>query len=108
MNERQNSDIVAKDHQLRSVFKTVTWRVIATLTTTSLVYIFTGELALAAEVGLIEVILKLIFYYIHERTWGSIDWGQMEHPLAQLPVSRPLHAEDLEIIEKRLEDLGYL
>lgn len=108
MTESQDGDIAVRDHQWRSIFKTISWRVIATLTTTSLVYFFTGQLHLAVEVGLLEVSLKLIFYYLHERGWETIAWGQEEHPLASLPVKRPLQPKDRKIIEHRLEELGYL
>ena len=65
-----------KDSRKRSVAKTISWRIVATLTTTSLVFIFTGSLELAIEVGLIEVVLKLLFYYLHERAWLVVSWGK--------------------------------
>ena len=34
--------------------------------------------------------------------------GQLDHPLASLPVKRPLLSDDMEIIEQQLRDLGYL
>ena len=59
----------------RSVVKSLTWRVTATLTTTGLVYFFTGDLEIAATVSVIEVIVKLILYFVHERVWLNIKWG---------------------------------
>ena len=108
MTQSNGASIAAQDQHARSIVKTVSWRVVATATTTSLVYLFTGRLALALEVGLLEVILKLLFYYLHERTWEHIGWGQHEHPLAGFPVKRQLRPEDKKIIKHRLEDLGYL
>jgi len=70
--------------------------------------LFAGELDLALEVGLLEVMLKLLFYYLHERGGESIAWGQMEHPLSSLPVKRSLEPADRKIIEHTLEELGYL
>ena len=60
----------------RSITKAVTWRVIATITTMVLVYIFTGNLNLSLGVGVLDVTAKLILYYFHERTWNRIDWGK--------------------------------
>lgn len=57
---------------------------------------------------MLEAALKLIFYYLHERRWEAVAWGQREHPLAGLPVTEPLRAADRRIIERRLEELGYL
>jgi adenylylsulfate kinase len=69
----------------RSLIKTVSWRVIATLTTASLVFIFTGSFTVAVEIGALEVILKLLFYYLHERTWGKIRWGKYLPPNPPTP-----------------------
>lgn len=41
----------------------------------SVVYVVTGSLALVVSVGIVDVISKMIFYYIHERTWGNVKWG---------------------------------
>ncbi len=65
-----------KEKRTRSIIKTVTWRAIATMTTIILVYIFTGRIDWAITVGGIEVFLKLLFYYLHERVWGKIKWGK--------------------------------
>lgn len=113
MTEQGSTGTVVEDHQLRSLIKTITWRVIATLTTGGLVYLFTGKFALAVEVGLLEVALKLLFYYLHEyylheRGWERIRWGQTEHPLASLSVKQPLLPKDRKIIEQRLRELGCL
>jgi len=64
-----------KETHTRSVIKGVTWRIIASITTMGLVYIFTGNLLIVFEVGVFEVFAKLLFYYIHERAWGNIKWG---------------------------------
>ncbi len=62
----------------RSLAKTFTWRAIATLTTITLVYVFTGEITIAVEVGLVEVFAKIFIYYLHERAWAQIQWGVIE------------------------------
>lgn len=70
------------DTHARSATKTFSWRVVATLTTIILVYSFTGELAIAAGIGGIEVVLKLALYYGHERIWSGIKWGKKEEPVS--------------------------
>ncbi len=65
-----------KDKNIRSLAKAVTWRFLATLTTITLVYIATRELALSIGVGAIEVITKLLLYYAHERVWNVVQWGK--------------------------------
>jgi len=65
----------------RSLAKMLSWRVIATVITMTLVFLFTGELSLAAGVGIFEVILKVAFYYGHERAWNMVRWGRKTRPL---------------------------
>lgn len=68
------------EQKKRTVLKSLTWRITATLTTTSLVYFFTGKLDTAIEVGLIEVFLKMYIYYLHERLWARVKFGIGNQP----------------------------
>ncbi|MAH33572.1 hypothetical protein CL615_04245 [archaeon] len=65
-----------KEHHKRSIIKAISWRILATLTTMALVFIFTGKMLLSLTIGFFEVISKIIFYYIHERLWNKIKWGK--------------------------------
>ena len=53
------------------VLKTLSWRVIATCTTMFLAYAVTGQLEFVASIGIGDVILKIIFYYMHEKAWNN-------------------------------------
>jgi len=61
----------------RSMAKMVTWRIVATTATMSLVFFLTGRLDLSVTVGFLEVLLKMILYYSHERAWNKIRWGKL-------------------------------
>ncbi len=63
------------ESHIRSILKGFTWRIIASVTTMTVVYAITGDLALVASVGLVDVVVKVLFYYLHERTWGRVKWG---------------------------------
>lgn len=67
-----------KETHIRSVLKTVSWRFWATATTMLLVYIFTGAIAIAAAIGGLEIILKIVLYFLHERAWDRIQFGRKE------------------------------
>ena len=67
-----------KESHLRSALKTVSWRFWATVTTMLLVYIFTGALTIAAAIGGLEVVLKILLYFFHERTWDKLRFGKKE------------------------------
>lgn len=61
----------------RSAIKTISWRFTATIITIVLVYIFTGKQKISIGVGLVEVITKTVFYYVHERMWVRISRGKI-------------------------------
>lgn len=66
----------------RSILKAVIWRVLASLTTMGLVFMFTHETKTAFWVGVFEVAAKMTLYYGHERMWNHIGWGRLELGLA--------------------------
>lgn len=57
------------DSHARSVFKAFTWRIVATTTTAAIALFVTGEIGTALAIGGIEFLVKLLVYYLHERTW---------------------------------------
>ena len=61
----------------RSIFKALSWRVTATVITTTLVYLLTGEMAFAAKVGLADTIFKFAIYFAHERLWNKLPYGRL-------------------------------
>ena len=97
-----------RDASYRSIFKAISWRILATLATILIVFAFTGKLALSLGVGAVEVIIKLILYYFHERVWLKINFGKRKHPLSSLPIKEMLKEEDYNIIKSKLRDLGYI
>ena len=60
----------------RSIAKTVSWRLVGTITTVVISYLITGTLALAFSIGGIELISKMVLYFFHERAWNNIKWGK--------------------------------
>jgi uncharacterized membrane protein len=53
----------------RSIVKGLTWRVVATSTTTLIAWMITGEVDMALKIGFFEFFAKLFIYYAHERIW---------------------------------------
>ena len=68
--------MIYRETKTRSFLKALSWRIWATLATIMLVFIFTGQLMLAAALGSVEVVLKLVLYFIHERTWDRVQVGR--------------------------------
>ena len=53
----------------RHILKTITWRVIGTLDTMIISWVITGSWKWGMAIGGIEVVTKMILYYLHERAW---------------------------------------
>ena len=60
----------------RSLMKTFTFRILATIVTFLLVLVFTGSLVLSIGIGLIDLVAKTLLYYGHERFWDGVKWGR--------------------------------
>lgn len=71
---RGNNETDSKtgDKPLKSLAKTVSWRIIGTMDTMLISYLITGEISSALSIGSIEVFSKMILYYFHERLWSNI------------------------------------
>lgn len=61
---------------IRSVAKAISWRIVASLTTIFLAFIFTRNLVLSGTIGFSELLLKPLIYFIHERVWNLSDFGR--------------------------------
>lgn len=76
---------VVKDTPGRSIAKAITWRIIASGTTWLITFVifrrYTDQnlsevLENATYITGIEVVAKILFYYLHERAWTNINWGK--------------------------------
>jgi len=60
------------DKPIKSILKSVSWRIVGTIDTMVISYIITGRITIALSIGSVEVITKTILYYFHERLWAHI------------------------------------
>jgi uncharacterized membrane protein len=58
-----------KRSRQRHIAKTITWRIIASATTFTFVYVVFGDIRAASGIMVMESILKMVLYYFHERAW---------------------------------------
>jgi len=68
-------DKMDEDSAIRSVMKTLSWRILATVTTVVLIYALTDDGDLAMTIGYLEATLKMGLYYVHERIWNRVQVG---------------------------------
>ena len=62
------------DTQKKTIAKTITWRILASLTTFIIAWILTGDLLIGASIGSLEAIAKIFLYYFHERIWTNLSF----------------------------------
>ena len=60
--------------RVRSLAKAVSWRVTGSLDTFVLSFIITGSHRVAGMITLVEIVTKVLLYYMHERAWALIPW----------------------------------
>ena len=68
--------IMSVELKKRTIVKTMTWRVTASLTTFLIAWMLTGDILIGASIGSIEAIAKIFLYYFHERIWNNVSWAK--------------------------------
>jgi uncharacterized membrane protein len=59
----------------RHVMKTITWRLVGTIDTILIVWVISGNPLIGLKIGSVEIITKMILYYLHERVWYRTNFG---------------------------------
>ena len=65
------------DSIIRSLAKTISWRLTGTFCTFLISFIILGDIATSSTIALIQLIFNTIMFYIHERIWNIIKWGRV-------------------------------
>jgi uncharacterized membrane protein len=60
----------------RSLAKSLTWRLVAVISTFIIGYVMTGSLSFAASLTVVSNLINFILYYVHERVWLKVAWGR--------------------------------
>jgi uncharacterized membrane protein len=68
------------DSRARSVAKALTWRAGGLFVTMLVAWLLTRRIELAASIGIVDTLFKLGAYYVHERVWQRIRFGQSKPP----------------------------
>lgn len=81
INSNQNQKTTFKtdsvtEKPLRSIVKSISWRIVGTMDTMLISWMVTGKLDTALLIGGVEVVTKMILYFFHERIWNNIKWGK--------------------------------
>jgi len=68
-----------KQTHLRSIVKTVSYRVFILICDFVAVYLFTGKIKVALAFMIISNTYATVGYYFHERIWNKIKWGRINY-----------------------------
>ena len=72
--------------RVRHIIKTISWRLVGAIDTILLVFVvyffLFGKTEGAAEIAVsmfsIEIVTKMVLYYLHERVWYTSNWGVLK------------------------------
>ena len=64
------------DTTKRSLAKTVSWRITGSSATFAISYVLSGNFAIASSIAVTQMLVATVLYYVHERIWDSVKWGQ--------------------------------
>ncbi|MHC4540593.1 MAG: DUF2061 domain-containing protein [Planctomycetota bacterium] len=72
------------ESHLRSIAKAMTWRAGGTVVTFAVAWFLTHQLELAAQIGILDTIVKIGAFYGHERIWNRLQFGKPKPPEYQI------------------------
>jgi uncharacterized membrane protein len=75
-----------RDTKIRSVVKTITWRVWSFFVLFVLGLILGLKSTDAVEWSIVTNVLFLVVHYVHERVWNLIQWGKASENLQEEPA----------------------
>jgi uncharacterized membrane protein len=59
----------------RHLAKAISYRILGTIATIAIGWSVTGSVEVGASLGIIDIVVKTLIYYIHERIWYRIPFG---------------------------------
>ena len=68
-----------KQTHIRTIVKTVSYRVFILICDFVAVYLFTGKIKVALAFMIISNTYATVGYYFHERIWNKIKWGKINY-----------------------------
>lgn len=100
MSKAQKNPSETKDSPQRSILKALSWRLIAsgstfiisfTIFTQTTETAFGDILGAVSLITAVDIVAKLILYYLHERLWTNIQWGKSWRRRAWKSLYRKMH-----------------
>lgn len=64
------------DEPKRSFAKAISWRLLASIYLFFVVLFLSKQVFLSLNLAVIDAVINIIEYYLHERVWNRISWGK--------------------------------
>lgn len=96
------------DTNLRSLIKSISWRLIGIVLLGLISYWITNNLKEMTIITLIFHSIRFVLYYFHERIWEHISWGKYRSPLCKIHINRNLSDEEQRSVQELLSSFGLL
>jgi uncharacterized membrane protein len=64
-----------QETKTRSIIKACSWRVVGSTMTGFIVYVLTGNILASSAILGVDMVVRLLVYFLHERIWSAIKWG---------------------------------
>lgn len=64
------------DTPQRSLVKTISWRITGSTATFAISYAVLGDFTVSGTIAIIQLTFNTLLYFVHERVWNTIRWGQ--------------------------------
>lgn len=80
----------------RHIAKTITWRIVGTADTMMVAWFISGNPLTGVKIGGLEVITKMVLYFLHERTWFKVNYG-LPHRSEKTPMEEKKKEAPVEI-----------
>lgn len=68
------------DSRGRSLAKAFSYRLLGSASTGAMVFFFTGDMRTSIGAGLLDSVVKIVLYFLHERVWNSVPFGRPKAP----------------------------
>jgi len=72
------------ESHFRSIVKAITWRAGGTVVTFAVAWIVSRSFELAAQIGVLDTLVKIGAFYAHERIWNRLSFGKKKMPEYQI------------------------
>ena len=72
------------DSKLRTIAKSATWRLTASILLGTIAFAVTGNLAAVTLITIIYTLLQIVVYFLHDRFWNYIKWGKTKGLFIQM------------------------